>query len=34
MNIRRQVMAIDGEILSNRITLALAVGAGFEEQPL
>ena len=34
MNIRRQVLAIDGEILSNRITLALAVGAGFEEQPL
>ena len=34
MNIRRQVLAVDGEILSNRITLALAVGAGFEEQPL
>ena len=34
MDIRRQVLAVDGEILSNRITLALAVGAGFEEQPL
>lgn len=34
MDIRRQVLAVDGAILSNRIALALAVGAGFEEQPL
>lgn len=31
MDVNRQVLALDGEILSNRITLALAVGAGFEE---
>ncbi len=30
MNIRRQVITIAGEVLSNRITLALALGAGFE----
>lgn len=34
MNIRRQVLALDGDVLSNRIHLALAVGAGFGEQPL
>ncbi|MCG8459224.1 MAG: TolC family protein [Holophagales bacterium] len=31
MDIHRQILALDGEISSNRITLALAVGAGFEE---
>jgi len=34
MNIRRQVIAFESDILNNRITIALAVGAGFEEQPL
>ena len=32
LDLRRRIIAIDGEILSNRIALALAVGAAFEEQ--
>ncbi|MCG8468077.1 MAG: TolC family protein, partial [Gemmatimonadetes bacterium] len=31
MGVRRQVIAVEGEMLSNRISLALAVGVGFEE---
>ena len=31
MDIERQAVALNGELLSNRITLALAVGTGFEE---
>ncbi|MEM9557137.1 MAG: TolC family protein [Acidobacteriota bacterium] len=31
LDIHRQLLAVNGEILSHRITLALAVGAGFEE---
>ncbi|MEM9593769.1 MAG: TolC family protein [Acidobacteriota bacterium] len=31
MDLRRQALEVHGELLRNRVTLALAVGAGFEE---
>lgn len=34
MDTRRQVIAANGEILSNRVSLALSIGAGLEEQEL